>query len=355
MNAALSPDFDSFIEGALTRLPAASRDRALEIGTGFVSAVLGTRFQSIQMAQPGALADLPVAEFNFILAYRTLGETSYGPSVVSCFREVSRLLQEQGIFGACLNNLSNSATALPIGELVELARELDFQILLIEGVRSQRMSILCRKRAPGWRLNLSDYAALASVRVTEIVNAWDRQPVVASRGRYSSIAIGVKGLPIDVDLLDLEILTGGVRATAVSISEPDARGHQQIRAILPSLEQTGLIPLELRWFGEPLTSEPTYIRVIPPGPIVPRITRVSAGATRLAGITILIEELTRPDELSVTIDGVGVWGLEALCVDPQTQSYEVRSQIPDEVDAGVHELRLTAGRRKLPPVSIEIP
>ena len=324
---------------SLTRVPASSRQRALEVGTAASSPALGG-FQSLENAPVSALADLPPGEFNFIAAIQVACEIP-----ILMIRESARLLREHGVLCARLSKVFSR------GDLTDLARDLDFQVCVLDVAAS--LSIIWRKRAPGWRVNLTDHAALASARIVRIVNAWDHSPVVPNRGRYATLSILVDGLPTDVDLLDLEILIGGVRATASSISQPDARGQQQVVAQF-SLEQTGLVPVELHWFGQHLTSEPTYVRVIPAGPIVPRIVSVASGASRVSGITISIDELARPDELTATIDGEPIWGVETVCVDSSAQHYSVLLRIADEVEPGVHEIQLIAGRRKLAPISIEI-
>jgi hypothetical protein len=354
VRATLEPDTDGFLVNALSRVAAREAGSALEIFDGPVSPLLSSHFASTLAVRQEAVFDLPAGEFHFVLATRGFDAiTSHAPAVV-CFREASRTLREGGLFCARLNHLPDSPIRFSMGELAELARDHDFQIHAIEGAGSKAMWLLWRKRAPGWRLNLADQAALASARIVRVRNSWDNGPVVPSHGRYAAITITVAGLPMDMDVLDLEVLAGGVRATATSIGDADARGEQEIHAILPNLEQTGLLPVELRWFGERLTAEPAYVRVIPPGPIVPRIVRITGGASRTAGITISIEELARPDEFSASIEGMPVWGLDALCTDPAAQSYDVRFQVPDEIPAGVHEVRIMVGRRKMAPIAIEV-
>ena len=318
---------DRLIADALNRLPAASRDRTLDLTSALI------------------VEGLPAGEFSFVSAV----DLSDPARVSSAFREASRLLRQQGIFFARFHGM------FTIGELGEFARDLDFQILVLEGGHSSQWTkIVWRKRAAGWRTGLADHAAFAGSHIVRMVSTWDKTPVVASRGRYSAVSIEVEGLPIDMDLLDLEITTGGVRASAVSISEPDAKGLQKVVAQLPSLEQTGLIPVDLHWFGERLTSEPSYLRVVPPGPVAPRIVEVKQGVSRLACVTVSIEELARPDELTASVDGSPIWGMETRLVDAPAQIYEVRLFIPEEVPAGTHQVQLNAGRRKLAPFTVEL-
>ena len=339
MIAAADPDH--LIADALTRVPVGARDTALELGCGTSAAVAG-RFASVQFATVTALSELPDGGIQFIAATRVFEDDC--TSALSVLRQAARLLCEHGVVCARFQK------GLALSDLADLARDLDFQILLLESTRWT--SLIWRKRAPGWRLPLAGHAALSSSKIIRIANAYDQSPLVPSRGRYAVISISVEGLPMDVDVLDLEVLAGGARANAISVSEPDARGLQQVVAQLPAMEQTGLVPVELQWFGERLTAEPAYVRVVPPGPIVPRIVGVSGGASRVAGITVSIEDLTRPDELTALLDGVAVWGLETQAVD--AQCYDVRLFLPEDLAAGVHEIQLIAGRRKLEPFTIEI-
>ncbi len=336
----LSTERDRLLADALTRVPAGARGRALEIGAT-PSPALACCFQTLETSPLDLLADLPNGEFNFVAAIHVPGEIP-----IFILRQSARLLCHRGVLCARLTS------AFSRGELAEMARDLDFQVCAME--LGETLSLTWRKRANGWRADLAEHAALASARVTRVSNGWDDCPVVPNRGRYARLSILVSGLPMDLDLLDLEIIIGDVRATAVSLAEPDAGGQQRIMAELPGLEQTGLVPVQLRWLGERLTMEPAYVRVIPAGPIVPRIVSVISGSTREAGLTISVEDLVRPDELTVSLDGVALWGLETRCTDSKHQKYSVRLPLPDDVKAGVHEIQLMSGRRKLTPISIEI-
>ncbi|HEY3742240.1 MAG TPA: hypothetical protein VGL53_20455 [Bryobacteraceae bacterium] len=343
---------DPFLLEALARLSASNRGHALELGVG-ESGALGCRFQTTQTSAPDALSTLPAEHFDFILASRVFDENAFLTTIVASVREAGRLLRAGGLLCARLNDLRGSTTLFSVGELEEMARDLDFQILTIDRTRPRSTSILWRKRQPGWRIDLPEHATLASAEIRRIANAWDNGPVVPGRGRYASISIQVEGLPGDIDLLDLAVLIGGFRATAMSIGELDARGWQEIHALLPNLEQTGLIPVELQWFGERLTTSPAHLRVIPPGPSVPRIVNVATGM-RAAGITVTVEELARPGEFVAEINGQTVWADEAICVDTAAQRYDVRFHLPEDLPAGRHEIRLKAGRRALPLVSVDI-
>ena len=327
---------------AISHLPSETRHRALAIGTQPPG--LASHFESSQAAAPSALSDLSPGLFNFITTGFAFDDTLQPAPIFFALREATRLLRENGILSARFPKLFSA------GELTDLARDLDFQVLAHEAITSRWVTIVWRKRVPGWRALLQDQAFQTTARVTSIGNAWDQTPVVPSRGRFAAISITVEALPVDADLFDLEIRIAGIRATAVSISTKDRDGQQHIIAQLPGLDQTGLIPVDVRWFGHCLGDQ-SHVRVVPPGPLVPRIASV---APHPSEITVSIEELGRPDELTGTLDGTPLWGLETHSTNSTTQAYDVRVPIPNGTAPGIHEIQLRAGHRKLAPFIVEL-
>ena len=68
-----------------------------------------------------------------------------------------------------------------------------------------------------------------------------------------------------------------VRSARCAISGRRIRsGLQQVNVMLPELEATGLLPVEIQWLGRTI-SPPATLRVIPPGPSVPRICSITDG------------------------------------------------------------------------------
>ena len=133
---------------------------------------------------------------------------------------------------------------------------------------------------------------------------------------------------------------------------PDREGWQRIRVDLPELEATGLLPVQLFWLDRPL-SEPATLRVIPPGPPIPRIVSAPRRIeNRLVQLTR--EENARPFDIEIWVGGQPVEDLEKICTDPRPQRYRVNFRLPEQVGPGLHHLKLNVGRRKLPPVPIEV-
>jgi hypothetical protein len=130
--------------------------------------------------------------------------------------------------------------------------------------------------------------------------------------------------------------------------------------LLHELEATGLLPVEVQRLGRTI-APPATLRIIPPGPLVPRVQSIRDAInlvaenrieTRLVKMTI--EEVARPHEIEATIGGVPVADLEFFCTDPRPQRFEVNFRLPEEIGPGRHPLEVRIGRRKLAPVMLEV-
>ena len=60
----------------------------------------------------------------------------------------------------------------------------------------------------------------------------------------------------------------------------------QLNAAVPAGCRTGLVPVEVFWLGRPLTAT-AWMRVVPPGPAVPRLCAVRDGDNLLSGTRII--------------------------------------------------------------------
>jgi len=102
------------------------------------------------------------------------------------------------------------------------------------------------------------------------------------------------------------------------------------------------------------------MRVIPPGPAVPRICTVSDGVNLLAGtriesrtIKVAMEEVTNPEQFRVYFDGAAIEA-RTFCTDPVQQRYEFDVTLPEAARAGAHEIRVSLGRRNFAAVAVEV-
>ena len=127
-----------------------------------------------------------------------------------------------------------------------------------------------------------------------------------------------------------------------------------MNAWLPAGVRTGLVPVEIRLHGRPI-SAPGTVRIIPAGPMIPRIISVTDGVnlvetnvTTSGLVKIQLEEMSAPGSVGVTIDGRPAAWLEIKCVDPRAPRHEVNLGLPEGLAAGRHLLEIHAGRWKLP-------
>jgi len=84
------------------------------------------------------------------------------------------------------------------------------------------------------------------------------------------------------------------------------------------------------------------------------VNLASEGRIETRSVKLVLEEITRPHEIEVTVEGLPVSGLELFCTDPRPQRFEMNFLLPEEVKPGRRHVELRIGRRKLPPIPIEV-
>ena len=141
------------------------------------------------------------------------------------------------------------------------------------------------------------------------------------------MSLWVEGLPPDCDLNQINIELEGEQAAPIYIGAPVFDGLCQVNALMPAQVRTGLVPVDLLWFGEPL-AETAWVRVTPAGPAVPRLTSLSDGVNLLSGSTIssrsvklFMEELAAPEKLEVRVDETRIADLDFFCTDPVNERF----------------------------------
>ncbi len=387
------------LEWELRRVPLAQRGnwRALEIGCGpgrlmrpmsrhFVEIHgVDVSDEMITLARE-KLADIPNAHphatdgssltqfedesFEFVYSYAVFQHIPSREVVFEYLREIHRVLKTGGLARLQFNGLPRgdgqfdtwAGARFSSGEILEFARTYDFQVLALEGISTQYMWTSWRKQPRGWQIAQDTSEAVAettTVHIRRITNANSSEPVAPCRGRFASISIWVENLPADAGLHQLQVTVGSSFGTVCYIGPPDNSGLQQMNVILPELEATGLLPVEILWLGRRI-SPPVTLRVIPPGPSVPRIRAINDGVNLTSkiiesrSVKMVLEEIDNPQELQASVDGHPVSDVEYFCTDPRPQRFEVNFRLPEEVGPGTHPLVLQIGRRKLPPVALEV-
>jgi hypothetical protein len=195
--------------------------------------------------------------------------------------------------------------------------------------------------------------------VRNICNSEGGEPAAPASGRFACISAWVENLPEDCDLNSLSVAVDGIEAAPVYIGVPVFDGLVQVNAALPFGVRTGLVPVELMWCGQPLADG--WVRVIPPGPSVPRVVSLMDGVNLLSGtkivsrsVKICMEELTAPEQLRASVDGVIVPNLDLFCTHPGHRCYEVNFDLPPAIAPGPHQVVLQLRRRRFAPLAIEV-
>ncbi|HYK59128.1 MAG TPA: class I SAM-dependent methyltransferase [Bryobacteraceae bacterium] len=344
--------------------------------------------------------------FGFVYSYAVFQHIPSREVVYQYLREIRRVLIPGGLAHLQFNGLPRdpisegsyntwTGARFSAEEILQFTRDNDFQMLALEGASTQYMWTTWRKR-PMQQLALP---AVPPAAVRRITNASSSEPVAPCRGRFASISLWVENLPEDAGLHDLQVFIGGSRGTVEHIGPPNRDGFQQVNVALPPMDATGLLPVELLWRDKRISPVAT-LRVIPPGPLVPRLQSVCDAVnlvaenrieTRLVKMTL--EEISRPEEIRASIDGRAVetsarvrhnrsltvaaqptlsgsqplteprpsgsgqtdeLGLDYFCVDPRPQRYEVNFRLPEEIRSGIHTLEVSLGRRRIGGALLEV-
>lgn len=315
--------------------------------------------------------------FDYVYSFAVFQHIPSREVVLQYLREIRRVLKVGGLARLQLNGLPRgvgetydtwSGARFSSSEILEFTAARDLQVLSLEGVSTQYMWTTWRKHPSGWRAALdarqgetaSESGAAPVARIRRITNAESSEPVAPSRGRFAAISLWVERLPDEAGLHDLRAVIGENFGTVTYIGPPDKTGAQQVNVILPDLEATGLLPVELRWLGRAIAPVAT-LRVIPPGPSVPLITSVTDGVNLVAenrietrSVKVVLEEIARPYEIEASVGGFPAADLEYVCIDPRPQRFELNFKLPEQIGVGRHPLEIRVGRRKLVPVMLDV-
>jgi hypothetical protein len=310
----------------------------------------------------------------FVYSYAVFQHIPSRQVVYQYLREIRRVLTSGGLAHLQFNGLPRDPVSegsyntwtgarFSAEEILEFTRDNDFQVLALEGASTQYMWTTWRKRPvrrPILAAGVRPPRRFQPATVRRVTNASSSEPVAPCRGRFASISLWVENLPEDASLHDLQVLIGSRPGTVEHIGPPNRDGFQQVNVALPPMDATGLLPVELLWRDKRI-APPATLRVIPPGPLVPRLQSVCDAVnlvaedrieTRLAKMTL--EEIPRPEEIRASIDGRAVESLDYFCVDPRPLRYEVNFRLPEEIGSGMHTLEVSLGRRRIGRALLEV-
>jgi ubiquinone/menaquinone biosynthesis C-methylase UbiE len=384
----------------LRRAPASERSRwrALEIGCGpaRVMRPMASRFAEIHGVDisdemirrarenlagvPNAyvhvgdgtrLTGFPDEWFDFVYSYAVFQHIPSMEAVYEYLREIRRVLKGGGLARLQFNGLPRggyedaydtwSGARFSSAEILQFTESRDFQVLALEGAATQYLWTTWKKQPEGWCAAQRERTfAPDTAQIRRITNASSSEPLAPCRGHFSAISLLVENLPAEAGLHHLRVAIGDSLGTVAYVGPLDNIGLRQVMVLLPDLEATGLLPVELRWLEQSIAPQAT-VRVIPPGPMVPCIKSVTDGRNFMAGtriesrtVKVTLEEVARPEEIEAAVDGIAVTDVSCFCTDPRPQRFEFNFRLPEGTAPGEHALEVRIGRRKFAPVTLDV-
>ena len=313
------------------------------------------------------LTRFPADMFDFVYSYAVFQHIPSREVVFGYLREARRVLKTGGILRCQINGLPAhareydtwSGVRIAPGEIARFAREQDFQLLALEQIWTQYMWITCRKMPEGWVRSLPGKPAGLS-RIRTIGNALTGERAVPAAGPMAFVSVWIDRLPPDCDLNHMAMTADGRSCRLTFIGEPEADGVSQVNAALPEGVRTGLVPIELTWQGRPVCA-PGWMRIVPAGPSVPRISALTDGVNLLSDnrissgiLKVTMHEVTQAAKFRIALDGRAIEVSDTFCVDPVAQRWEFNVDLPPGTSSGPHEVRIAMGRRAFPPMTVEV-
>jgi hypothetical protein len=281
--------------------------------------------------------------------------------VFSYLRETVRVLRPGGVARLQLNGLPKTSLACTTWEGVRIGadeihaftREHGIELLALTGIDSQYMWTTWRKPGP-------TSPASGASRIRALSNAFSSEQAVPASGRLACVAASVENLPGGCDLNTLSAFIDGVPGRVCYVGPRERNGFSQINTFLPKAVRTGLLPLRLEFLGNKLAQE-KFVRVIQPGPSVPRLNSLTdainlMSATRIESglVKASIEEVDSIETFHATVDGATVQNVETFRADPLTERWEVNFEIPPFIESGPRTLEIHLGARTLAKIGIEV-
>jgi len=314
------------------------------------------------------LAGFTDETFDFVYSYAVFQHIPSREVVFGYLQEARRVLKEGGLLRCQFNGLPATVAhydtwngaRIAAQQILDFCRDNDFQLLALEGVSTQYMWVTARKRPIGWSKQRAARQPEQSANILRITSTQSSEPVLPCNGRFASLSLWVEDLPEQCDLLGLKASIAEAHQYVSYIGPPSPEGWQQVNVALSSPISTGLASVRLWWLGEPLSQE-ALIRVVPPGPMVPRVVSVCDGVNLLAGtrissgyIKVTVEEMDDIRDFAASVGGKPIENIDSFCVDPLPPRYEINLHMPPDLPPGPHLLEIQLGRRKLPPIVIEL-
>jgi SAM-dependent methyltransferase len=305
--------------------------------------------------------------FDFVYSYAVFQHIPSREVVFQYLREARRVLKPGGVLRCQINGLPAhakqydtwSGVRIAPEELAGFTRANDLQLLALEQPGTQYMWMTCRKRERGWVASLAGREPAGGTVIRRISNALTSEAASPASGPSAALTLLMERLPEECDLNHMAVTADGQNCRVAYIG-PAERGTCQVNVMLPQGIRTGLVAVEASWLGRPLCA-PGWVRIIPAGPLVPRVKAVSDGINLLSdsrivtrSVKVTMSEVAHSHEFRATVAGQEALDVESFCTDPLMQRYEFNFRLPASVGTGRHELRIRMGKREFAPLAIEV-
>ncbi|MBM3737759.1 MAG: class I SAM-dependent methyltransferase [Acidobacteria bacterium] len=302
------------------------------------------------------------SSFDFAYSYAVFQHIPSEEVVLGYLREAWRVLKPQGILRCQLNGLPATAKSydtwsgvrISAERIREFAREQGFKLLALEGIGTQYMWTTLSK-GPDWSA-----ARVAQAGIRRVTNARNSEPAAPVAGPYASVSLWIDGLPEGADLNSIEVLVAGSAAVPCYLGPAAGDGMRQLNAYLPAGLATGVSRIEVLESGRELCA-PAWIRLIRPGPAVPRLTSLGDGIDLLSGTRIVtrtlkaaVEEVRHPESLTARVNGIPAKDPDLFRTDPRLPRHELNFTLPDSVGAGPAMVEIAEGSRVIGRVQVEV-
>jgi SAM-dependent methyltransferase len=320
-----------------------------------------------QVTTGSDLSMFPDEKFDFVYSYAVFQHIPSREVVFSYLRDARRVLKTGGILRCQMNGLPPhakqydtwSGVRITPDEILQFAREQDFQMLALEQIWTQYMWITCRKRPRGSTESLRR-SPQRTAAVRNISNALTGEAVAPRAGPLAAISVWVESLPEEFDLIHGGVAAEGRACRITYIGAPEKDGVCQVNATLPEGLRTGLVPVDITWLGQPIC-HPAWVRIMPQGPAVPRIISVTDGVNLCSdarivtgSVKVMMSEVARAEGFRAAIDGRDALDIDSFCADATTGRWEFNFRLPPATKAGPQMLTVGLGRRTFAPLTIDV-
>ena len=124
----------------------------------------------------------------------------------------------------------------------------------------------------------------------------------------------------------MTVTADGRHCRLIYIGEPEKTASPRSTWPCPKACAPVLVPVEIIWLGQPV-AEPAWVRIMPAGPAVPRVTTVADGINLLSGtrivtgtVKVTMHEVADASQFGATIEGQNVLDIESFCARTPSRS-----------------------------------